>query len=332
MESQQPAPQAKKGFKTVFITTTTPMTRRDLLVKGLLKAYRERGLTAQQANALAFREGIFRYDREALDEVIEPGNYKVQIDEVIQKAVAEALKQPVSSNLPDDAWFRDGAGGPDAEFSPVLDKIAWFLNKIDTASYVMLGTGMIARVGLKGMLAKKLEKEVTERLVGTVGDKALGLLRKNPMTRRWLTSAHKYLPDSTKISSGLLDEARRARAEIGISKEAFQSYNVAAAKVRVGKDEVRYISAINKAGEHQHAEGELLEKLRKLREEYEDRTITIEELFTERSPCTAGGCASLLTQKFGGQTLSEVPVFYLVHMGTKNRGIELANKWGIFFK
>jgi hypothetical protein len=166
-------------------------------------------------------------------------------------------------------------------------------------------------------------EEFLARFADEAGHAALKRLRR-PIAKQWLGRGRKYLPAATPDPM-MIDEAMRTRATLGLSEAAFER-NVAAARVRVGS-EVVYLSAVNKAGQLQHSEGLLLEKLERLRERSKGSAFTIEQFYTERAPCFT--CDQHLLGKFYGQALSEVPLFYTIERSTKDRAKALMKAYGL---
>lgn len=102
----------------------------------------------------------------------------------------------------------------------------------------------------------------------------------------------------------LIELARDVRvSQAGITREAFSSYNVATARVRVGT-RIEYLEAGNAPGALMHSEDFLLSQVDVLRRDNPGTTVVIEQLFSERIPCTE--CLSKL------QRLTNAELFYSV--------------------
>ena len=83
----------------------------------------------------------------------------------------------------------------------------------------------------------------------------------------------------------LVELAREARiTQAGITREAFESVNVATARVRVG-DTVQYLSAGNSPGRMLHSEDWILTQVDALKKTAGGRSVVVEQLYSERIPC-----------------------------------------------
>ncbi|WP_148234260.1 nucleic acid/nucleotide deaminase domain-containing protein [Cellulomonas flavigena] len=195
-----------------------------------------------------------------------------------------------------------GAGISAAAMVPVLG---------DAASLARIGGRTVVRVTRAG--AKQIEKRTAAELLKETRA-ALTRLRTPP----GLAHAGNRLGQS--VDPRLLEMAKEARVtQAGISREAFASYNVATARVRVGT-EIRYLDAGNSPGRLMHSEDWLITQVEELRRVHGRESVALEQLFSERIPC--GECLPKLERLFNAE------VFYAVaKRGT--RATDLMKAYGL---
>lgn len=122
------------------------------------------------------------------------------------------------------------------------------------------------------------------------------------------------------VDARLVEMAKETRVtQAGISREAFGAYNVATARVRVGK-EIRYLDAGNSPGQLMHSEDWLITQVEGLRKQFGRKNVTLEQLFSERIPC--GECLSKLERIFNAE------IFYTVAQ-RGSRATDLMKAYGV---
>jgi hypothetical protein len=120
------------------------------------------------------------------------------------------------------------------------------------------------------------------------GSKSLRV--KNPIGWRSIDAA-------TEVDPRLITETIRFRSRGGILNRAGMRRNVAVARLRVD-GQVKYVRRVNKPGQL-HAEERIAVHVRRLRNE--GRRVDVEQLFTERVPCSrSGGCRALIAAEMPG--------------------------------
>ncbi len=125
----------------------------------------------------------------------------------------------------------------------------------------------------------------------------------------------------------MVEEARAYRVEKGLLNQASMNRNVAVAKVKVD-GEVIFLKEANQpfpgGGGSLHSEEALAIQIRELRQQ--GKQVEVEELFTERIPCTeTGGCRRVITSEMSGANV----FFWTTGSTSKSKAADLATIYGL---
>jgi Xanthomonas XOO_2897-like deaminase/Domain of unknown function (DUF4157) len=179
------------------------------------------------------------------------------------------------------------------------------------ATLVKLGDRALVRVSKAA--AKRVERRSAAQALKETRQ-ALKVLRTPPALRHGLNRLGQA------ADTQLTAIARDVRiTQAGVSREAFESINVATARVRVG-DRIEYLSAGNSPGKMMHSEDWILTQVDGLKKRMPQETVVIEQLYSERIPC--GECLEKLTR------YTNAELFYTVSEYGK-RATDLMRAYGL---
>lgn len=220
--------------------------------------------------------GTFQLDKATPEELLEaPDAIKdPTVSDVIHDVLALAGLIPVLGVVPDAAdatiyaaegdWAQAGISA--AAMIPILG---------EGATLVRLGERTTVRVGKAA--ARRLERRSAAAALKETRS-ALKLLGTPPAFPHFRNAG-------AAIDKSLVGLAREARiSQAGITRAAFEQYNVASAKIRIG-DGVQYLTAGNSPGRLMHSEDWILSQVQELRRRNPGVKIYLDQLYSERIPC-----------------------------------------------
>jgi hypothetical protein len=138
------------------------------------------------------------------------------------------------------------------------------------------------------------------------------------------------------VDGELLSFALHQRVNLaGITTEALLGRNIAVARVRVG-DRVEMIATIN-VGREWHSETFLLREVQRLRDANRSERVILEQVFSERFPCSEGGhnCLVHLTAfereqvRLYGEEAGRMDVFYGIPEHDRDRLTDMRTLYGL---
>jgi hypothetical protein len=123
----------------------------------------------------------------------------------------------------------------------------------------------------------------------------------------------------------LVESAKAYRVEKALLTPEGMNRNVAVAKVKIN-GETKFLAEANQpfAGGSLHSEEVLAGQINELRRS--GKTVQVEELFTERIPCTeTGGCRKVIASEMNGANV----FFWTTGMASKSKAADLALIYGL---
>lgn len=197
----------------------------------------------------------------------------------------------------------------------------------DWSSAGISAAAMVPILGEGATLVKlggKAAVRMSQRAAGRLERRAVAAaLRETKVALRTLRTppVFAHLRNVSKVADPKLVElAREARiTQAGITRGAFESVNVATARVRVG-DTVQYLSAGNSPGRMMHSEDWILSQVDQLKRTSPGKSIVVEQLYSERIPCRE--CLEKLTH------FTNTDMFYTVRE-YGSRAADLMRAYGL---